>query len=141
MARRRETTKENDRAKELARLERVREEIRRLKREEEDLKEDLVPFIEEVGSFMFVDDDGNKWMAYYSDSDMTILDIDELEAAVEAGLVKETVLELVAPRKMDGEMLKQALDSHRIPREVAKRCVRIEKSRKTVRYRKEGEDG
>lgn len=138
--RRREKATEHDRAKELARLREIRDEKKRLSKEEEDLRGDLVPFIEEVGSFLYVDEYGNKWMAYYSDSDMTVLDIDELEAAVDAGLVAESVLELVAPRQPDLEALKQALNAGRIPKPVAKKCITIEKSRKTVRYTKEGED-
>lgn len=141
MARRRERTDEADRAKELARLKEIRDEKAKLEREEKGLREDLVPFIEEVGSYLYVDEAGNKWMAYYSDSDMTLLDIDELEAAVEAGLVPESVLELVAPRQPDLEALKQALNAGRIPKPVAKKCISIEKSRKTVRYKKEGDDG
>ena len=135
----REKATESDRAREFERLRQIRDEKAALTREENDLKEDLVPYIRDVGSYLYVDEHGHKRMAYFSDSEFTILDIDEFMACVEEGLVSESLLELIAPRKTDTDALKHAMESHRLPKEVIRRCITIEHARETVRYKEEGE--
>lgn len=141
MGRRKRAMSEDDRAKALERLREVRDQQAELKKEGEDLKEDLLPFIQDLGTFLYEDEHGNKRVAYYSDSEMTVLDIDELIACVEEGLVTESVLELVAPRTQDAAALKRAMQSKRMSREVIRRCVRLEHTRQTIRFKEEGEDG
>jgi hypothetical protein len=129
----------DDRARELERLRQIRAEKAELDREEKDIKENHLDYIHDVGSYLYVDDNGHKWMAYYSDSEFTILDIDEFMRCVDEGLVPESLLELIAPRKTDTEALKHAMASHRMPKSVIRRCVSIEHARPTIRYKEEGE--
>jgi hypothetical protein len=140
VGRTRKSASEDDRAKALERLRDIRARQAALKREEKDIKEDLLPFIKDLGTFPYLDEHGVKRWAYFSDSEMTILDIAELERCIEEGLIRESILELVAPRKADTELLKQALQAGRIPKTVIRRCISIEHSRETIRFGNENEE-
>lgn len=140
MGQKRASASEDDRAAQAKRLRDVRKEKAALEREEREIKEDLLPYVEDIGSFVYLDPDtGEKIVAYFSYSDMTVLDLDELQRCVDEGLVRETVFEMVAPRQPDLKELKAAMAARRLPKKVIQRCVRLEKDRETVKFKKEGE--
>lgn len=124
----------DDVADKLEELRLSRERQREEERLQKELKEDLVPVVEDMGEFWFIDSEGNKRYAYYSDSELKHVDIEELEEAVDAGLLDPGVLDEVAPRKVDLDALDNAVRAGRIPRPVAKKAVSLVRGRKTIRY-------
>lgn len=124
----------DDVADQLEELRLSRERQRAEEKLQKELKEDLVEIVEEMGEFWYIDSEGNKRYAYYSDSELKDVDIEELEAAVEAGLLDPSVIDEVAPRKVDITALDNAVRAGRIPRPVAKKAVRLVHGRKTIRY-------
>jgi len=63
-----------------------------------------------------------------------VVDVEGLEQAIEEGLVPESVLDEVAPRKVDLDAFDTAMKAGRIPPQVVRKVLTIQKGRQTVKY-------
>lgn len=109
----------------LQQLKEARQVEKDAKRTSEKIRDEILDEIHELGQYYFIDADGTKRRAFYSESDSTVVDLDELEACLEEDLISRTVYEEVAPRKADLGALQTAAASGRIPQAVLARTTTI----------------
>ena len=85
-----------------------------LEREYEQLRDQVVKYLKTDGPRYYLDGDGNKRYAFAVSPERTVVDVDALQAMVDAGELDAGVLEEVAPRKANVEAFRRACQTERL---------------------------
>lgn len=114
-----------DREEKLARLKQARETAAAEKELADRLRDELIKDLEGEGQVFFVDADGVKRRAYYSESDATKIDLEELRACVTRHELRKDVYDEIIKIAPDLEKIKHAIATGRIPQAVVAKTMKV----------------
>jgi len=100
----------------------------------EQLRDALVDQLKAEGPRYYLDEEGNKRYAYVVQPEPVEVDMDELLALYEAGELPQSLMDKIAPRKVDKEALRRAVSKGQITRAQFTKVAKLVKGTAHVSF-------